>query len=337
MNSEVLQPALICPYTLMEEEALFWSILFFNKAILLHPFPLPLPASCEFWVDQGQLQVRSLRPTQEEIRDKDRRLREIENYIVHNPDRGLLKYLREAASMQDQETQEEIVGFMKGQPFTKPLMDKSILNGPVLLGLIHEWMIKEWEVETSLADIEKQEKILAQSWQESSEEESQWESTAPMVLKRNEVDILCPPALTFWRELRNKLAPEPLNLFTTQQWVWADHYGLDPEEDRTISISLPDLSSLNRDAFQNQAKVWAQEKRDLALQEKMEGLLRPPKGPDLGRAADEFQKALSALGLPSGGKYQLILPPGQSSFKEPPALFDKTRSDPLILLSPVTV
>jgi len=301
---------------------------------LLHPFPLPLPASCQFLVDLGLLQVRSLMPTQKEIRDKDRKMREFENYIANNPDRGLLKYLREAASMRDQETQEEIVGFMKGQPFTKPLMDASIVNGPVLLCLIHEWMIKEWEVETSLADIEKQEKILAQSWQESLEEGSKWESAAPLVLKRNEVDIFCPPALTSWRELRNKLAPEPSNLFTTQQWVWADHYGLDPEEDRTISIPLPDLSSLNRDTFQNQAEVWAQEKRDLALQKKMEGLLRPPKGPDQERAVDDFQKALLDLELPSDGRYQLIFPPGQFSFKEPPAHFDKFRSDPLILLSP---
>jgi len=337
MSLKSLQPALICPYTLMEEEALAWSILFFKRAVLLHPFPLPLPASRQFWVDLGLLQVRSLMPTQKEIQDKDRRLREIENYIASNPDRGFLKYLREAASMQDQETQEEIVGFMKGQPFTKPLMDASIINGPVLLGLIHEWMIKEWEVETSLADIEKQEKILAQSWQEDLEEGSQWESAVPLALKRNDADILCPPALTTWRELRKQLAPEPSSLFTTQRWVWDDHYGLDPEEDRTISISLPDLSSLNRNTFQSQTEVWAQEKRDIALREKMEGLLQPSKGPDLERAVDDFQKALSALGLPSYGKYRLIIPPGQSSFKEPPDHFDKIRSDPLILLSPVPV
>jgi len=166
---------------------------------------------------------------------------------------------------------------------------------------------------------------------------SQWESAAPLALKRNDADILCSPALTTWRELRKQLAPEPSNLFTTQRWVWADHYGLDPEEDRTISIPLPDLSSLNRDAFQKQAEVWAREKRDLALREKIEGFLRSLKGSDYERAADDFQKALSALGLPSDGQYQIIFPPGQSSFKEPLAHFDKIRSDPLILLSPILV
>lgn len=334
MNSEVLQPALICPYTLLEEEALFWSVLLFNKAILLHPFPLPLPPFSQFLIDLGLLQVRSLMATQKEIQDNNRRLSEIENYIASNPERGLLKYLREAASMQGQETQEEIVSFMKGQPFSKPLKDASVINGPILLGLIHKWMIKEWEVETSLAKVEEQEKILAQSWQESLEEGSKWELATPLVFKKNKFDILCPPALTFWRELRNKLAPEPSNLFTTQQWVWEDYYGLDPEGDRTISVPLPDLSFLNRDKFQNQTEVWARYKRDLALWEKMQGLLRLSQETDQTRAMDEFQKALSDLGLPSEGQYQLTFPPVQFLLKESTTLFDKIRSDPLILLKP---
>jgi len=336
MGLKSFQPALICPYTLLEEEALIWSILLFNRAVLLHPFPLSLPASSQSLVSQGLLQVRTLERTQEEIREKDRKLREIQAYIANNPDRGFLKYLKEADSMQDQETQEEIVGFMKGKPFTTPLRDASIVNGPVFLCLIHEWMIKEWEVEASLADIEKQEQIMAQGWQESLEEGSPWETASPLILKKNDIEILCPLALSAWRELKNKLAPEPSILFSTQRWVWADHYGLDPEEDQIMALPLPDLSSLCSANFQKQAKNLASLKKSL-IQENLERLLRSFGREEQKRSIDDFKKSLSGLGLPPNGKYQLILPPFQPSLKEPLAHLDQRGSIPLILFSPVLV
>jgi hypothetical protein len=277
-----------------------------------------------------------LERTQEEIRVKDRKLREIQAYIANYSNRGFLKYLKEADSMQDQETQEEIVGFIKGEPFTTPLRDASTVNGPVLLCLIHEWMIKEWEVEASLADIENQEQIMAQGWQESLEEGSQWGTASPLILKKNDIEILCPPALSAWRELKNKLAPEPSILFSTQQWVWTDHYGLDPEEDQNMTLPLPDLSSLCSANFQKHAKNLASLKKSL-IQENLKRLLRSFGVQEQKRSVDDFKKSLSGLGLPPNGKYQLILPPLQSSWKEPLAHFDQRGSIPLILFSPALV
>ena len=78
MNSYSCKPALICPYTLMEEGALAWAIHLFSQAVLLHPFPLPLPPFCHPLVDLGFLQVRSLARSREEIREKDKSLREMD-------------------------------------------------------------------------------------------------------------------------------------------------------------------------------------------------------------------------------------------------------------------
>jgi hypothetical protein len=321
MSSNIIRPALICPYTLMEEEALDWSVLLFGQAILLHPFPLPLPASIQSLADQGILQVRSLVQTPEAIREKDRVLRGIKQYVVDNPGRGFLKYLNEVALMEDQETQEEITGLMKGRPFLKPPKDFSIINGPILLGLIHDWMMQEWEVESSLALIEEQEKKLIQGWQENPEEGSVWESIDPLVLKRNEAEIHCPPALAAWWELKNTLVPEPITLFTTQQWVWTEYYGLDPEEGRISSIPLPDLGSLNKGITQNT-------EINGVIRDKMEAVLRPTVGSVSINAVEDFQKYLLELGLPPEGKYRLVFPPNPPSFSSPRG------SDPLILLLP---
>ncbi len=336
MELTTFPSALICPYTLMEEEALIWSILFSNQAILLHPFPLPLPAFFQSLVSQGLLQVRTLERTREEIRVKDKKLREIQAYMANYSNRGFLKYLKEADSMQDQETQEEIVGLIKRKPFTTPLRDASIVNGQVFLCLIHEWMLKEWEVEASLAEIEKQEQIMAQGWQESLEEGSQWETASPLVLNKNDIEILCPLALTAWRELKNELAPEPSILFTTQQWVWTDHYGLDPEEDQIMALSLPDLSSLCSENFQKQAKNLASLNKSF-VQQNLKRLLRSFGVQEQKRSLDDFKIALSGLGLPPNGKYQLILPSFQPSWKEPLAQLDQRGSIPLILFSPALV
>ena len=313
---------LICPYTLMEEEALDWSVLLFGQALLLHPFPLLLPASIQSLADQGRLQVRSLVQTPEAIREKDRVLRGIKQFVVDNPGRGFLKYLHQVALMEDQETQEEITGLMKGRPFLKPPKDFSIINGPILLGLIHDWMIQEWEVESSLASIEEQEKKLIQGWQENPEEGSVWESIDPLVLKRNEAEIHCPPALAAWWELKNTLVPEPVTLFTTQQWVWVEYYdGLDPEESQIRSVILPDLGSLTKGIIQNT-------EINGVIRDKMEAVLRPTVGSVSINAVEDFQKSLLALGLPPEGKYRLVFPPNLPSFSSPRG------SDPLILLLP---
>jgi hypothetical protein len=330
MNSNSYQPALICPYTLMEEEALAWAILLFQQALLLHPYPLPLPDSIQPLADQGLIQVRSPERTREEIRKKDIQLRELKIYLADNPGRGFLKYLMEAAAQEKMETQEEIAGLMMGRTLIKSHSDSPLVSGPMLLCLIHEWMIQEREVETSLAAIEEQEKILAQSWQENPEEISIWKSADPRVLKRIEREINCPPALSAWWELKNALVPEPVPLFTTQPWVWAEHYGLDPEEGRINSISLPDLSSLNNGIFQN-TKIHG------PVREKMEAVLRLPLGIASRSAVDDFQIALLQLDLPPEGKYRLVFPPISSQLPVPPSSPAQSGSDPLILLLPATI
>jgi hypothetical protein len=197
-------------------------------------------------------------------------------------------------------------------------------------------MLKEWEVEASLADIEQQEQIMAQGWQESLEEGSQWETASPLLVNKNDIEILCPPALTAWRELKNKLAPEPSILFSTQRWVWTDHYGLDPEEDQIIALPLPDLSSLCSANFQKHAKNLASLNKSL-LRESLVKLLRSFGVQEQKRSIDDFKKSLSGLGLPPNGKYQLNLPPFQSSWKEPLAHFDQRGSIPLFLFSSALV
>jgi hypothetical protein len=325
MSSLVVRPALVCPFTLMEEEALAWSILLFGQTVLLHPYPLPLPVSFQIRRDQGMIQIRSLVQTAESIREKDRLLRGIKQYLIDNPGRGFLKYLIEAASLEEQETQEEITNLMTGRPFLKP--ESFALNGPILLCLIHEWMMQEWEVETSLDAVEEQEKNLIQGWQENPEEESIWKSAALSVLKSIEPEINCPPALAAWWELKNTLVPEPSILFTTQQWVWEKHYNLDPEESRIHSIPLPDLGSLTAAPLQNPDF-------NRIIQEKVEAVLGPAPAIDPSRAVDEFQKALLELGLPSEGKYRLVIPPNLLSSLGTPSSSGTGNSEPLILLLP---
>ena len=328
MSSNFYKPALVCPYTLMEEEALAWSILLFGQAVLLHPYPLPLPVSIQSRRDQGMIQIRSLVQTPEAIREKDRLLRGIKQYLIDNPGQGFLKYIIEAASMEDQETQEEITDLMKGRPFLKP--ESFIINGPILLCLIHEWMMQEWEVETSLAAIEEQEKIMIQGWQESPEEGSIWKSADPLVLKRIETEIECTPALSAWWELKKTLVPEPVTLFTTQQWVWAEQNRLDPEEGRINSLPLPDLSSLTTASFQNP---------DIhrVIREKMDAILRLPIGSASKSAVDDFQIALLQLDLPPEGKYRLVFPSNSSPLPVPLSSPGQSGSDPLILLLPASI
>lgn len=322
MISDPIQPALICPYTLLEEEALAWSILLFQQALLLHPFPLSLSPSHQSLMDQGLLQVRSLERTQEEIRAKDRSLRSIRTYIAGKPDQGMLKYLKEVSHGENQETQEEIFGLLKGQPFQKGAKDSSAIDGQVLLSLIHEWMLEEWELEASLVRIEEQEKNLAQGWQENIEEGLDFSFPEHPGVKRKAVEIICPLALTAWRELKNRLVPEPLILFTNQLWVWAENYGQDPEEGRAISIPLPDLGSLSLDDFLKQSETrFSKPAKDLP------GLLKSLIASPQEELILDFQKSLSGLGWPAGGRYNLVLPPVKPSSNQ-------RGSDQLILLSP---
>ncbi len=332
-SPESIQPALIYPYTLFEEEALAWSILLCNQAVLLHPFPLPLPPSYLPLMDQGLLQVRSLERTREEIRIKERNLRAVQTYIAGLPDQGFLKTLKGLTSGEALETQEEIVGLLKGETSKKNPEYPSAIDGQTLLCLIHQWLMQEWEMEASVAMAEEQEKTLTMGWQENPEETVTWSPPVPSVLRKNETELPCPLALTAWKELRDQLAPEPLNLFTTQWWAWTEHYGLDPDEEPPVSIPLPDLGPLDASNFQKQLEARGPSKTGSTVSRFPEGPLRsllvsPQEG-----AIVDFQKALSGLGLPPNGRYCLILPPIKLSLKGPEAYRRQNGWGPLILLS----
>jgi hypothetical protein len=317
----------------MEEEALAWSILIFDQVLLLHPFPLPFSETYQTLADQGLLQARTAERSEEENRQKDRILREINVFMAGNPDLGLLKYLKQTSLMAQDETREEIVDLLKRQPLQKTARDSSTLTGSILLCLIHDWMIQEQAIESSWAKVEEQEKRLFQSWRENPEEESIWPDLSPLDLKRVETEILCPLALSAWKSLRARLFPDPLPLLTTQSWVWADYYGIDPLEGRTTSVPLPDLGFSDLVGFYKAPREWVTRWSENGLRESFRGLLKATMdfgGPE---TTAGFLKSLAALGLPSDGKYRLILPPVASLSGKPAIFPDKNETDVLILLT----
>jgi len=334
MNSEYSQTALIGPYTLMEDEALAWSIILFKQTLLLHPFPLPLPQSYQPLVDQGWLQVRSPSRSPGEIRQKDKKLREIETFISEKPDQGILKYLKEASLLADQETQEELVGILKGEPYSKGFQQNQLSSGSLLLCLIHDWILQEWAVEAALVDIEEQEKQLTQSWQEGLEEGPIGSTKETQRSKRNEMEIPCPLALQAWKELKSLLVPEPVFFFTSQPWVWKNYYGTDWEESQATSLVLPDLGFSAQDFLQ---PLWEEaliQEHILLLRETWEGILRDIFLGNIKQLEKKWPLALSALKLPNPGRYQLVLPfirPGEEGALEVNGL---KKVESLILITP---
>lgn len=325
MNSHFSKKALISPYTLLEEEALAWSILLLNQAIILHPFPLSLPASYDSLINKGLLEVRTLERTPEEIRTKNKNLRELQAFIADHPDRSFLETLKEGMVSEDLETQEELVGLLKGKPLGTTPRDSSVLKGQILLCLIHDWMLRDWEVDVSMAMIEQQERLLAQSWQDGLDEGSNRMVTDPWVFKRNESEILCPLALKAWWELKDRLVIDSAYLFTNQLWVWKDYYGLEGIEYSAVSIPLPDLNSVLSGSFQGIGENRFPNKMTVPVQKSWEALLSslPREGMEGGTVEREegmaaFRAAVSALGLPENGRYRLVLPadqPGDKGFK----------------------
>jgi hypothetical protein len=333
MNPTYSQTALICPYSLMEEEALAWSTLLFNQALLLHPFPLTLPASYQPLLAQGWLQVLAPDRSQDEIRLKDKSLRQIQAFISSNPDQGLLKYLNQVNLQEDRETQEELVGLLKGQPPKRTSPDSLTFNGHVLLCLIHEWMMQEWALDDALAKIEEQEKSLAQGWQDSLEEGSIWSDRTSRVQKRNEIEIPCPLALKAWRELKNQMVPEPGCLFSGQPWVWNIHYGTDWEEDQVISIVLPDMSSSISGSLPALRDDPSSKEKVSRVVQTWESLLMSLSSGGAKRLLPDFQRALAALDLPDRGRYRLIIPLFPPSQKQSKILYGQDQTSLLVLIT----
>jgi hypothetical protein len=334
MEQSFFSSTLICPYPFIEEEALAWSILLFDRVLLLHPFPLPLSETYRSLAEQGLLQIRTAVRTVEEIRQKDRILREIKAYIAGRPDHGLMEYLKQTRLTAQEETREEIIDFLKGEPLQNPPKDPSALTGSILLCLIHDWMIQEQAIAFSWAKVAEQEKYLIQGWRESPEEESIWQGPSPGDLKRIETEIPCPLALSDWKALKAHLFPEPLPLLTTQSWVWTDCYGFDPQDGRTNSIPLPDLSFSDLTGFVKESREWAAQSSVKRLRETFREHLRAVMTSGGDETTAEFQKSLAALGRPSGGQYCLVLPSLAFLSGRPEIFSGKNETDWVMLLAP---
>jgi hypothetical protein len=331
-SSAIQDPVLIYPYTLIGKEALNWSIILFGPVFLLHPFPLPLPPPCRPLYEQGLLQIHSLERSREEIRIKDRALREIQRFITDKPDQTFLKVLKEINPSEDHETLREIVSLLKGKFLPDPPLDPTNRFGQILLCLVHQWMIEQWEIKESLDQIKDQEALLAQSWSENPEEEPFLTFEDIRDEGRDETEVICPKALEAWRDLKSLWSAEPRYLLTDQRWVWADYYGLDPEESQIISIPLPSLDETNSNFSQARDGQQIIHKTGINLREDFQNLWQAFGRADQEKQAQTFQKDLSALGLPPLGKYHLILPPVPSALPGPVSVRHPKGPTPLILL-----
>jgi hypothetical protein len=296
---------LICPYPLMEEEALAWAILLFGQVYGLHPFPLPLTETFQNLADHGLLEVRTFPRSREEIRTKDRFLRDLQTFAAGLPVQSFLEYLNQTRFKKESERLDEIVRSLRGEPELEDRQAPSVLTGSFLLCLIHDWLIQEWAIDQSLARVEALETALTQGWQEELEEGTSQAVVRPQSFPRPVREIPCPLALGAWRVLRDSLFPEPRPLITTQQWVWADYYGIDLREGLTHSIALPGLGP----DWMKAREDWEAQGQGKTLRKKFAGLLSHLTGLEMERKLVEFQESLAALGLSPQGPYRLILPP----------------------------
>ena len=72
MEKNRIQEVLVTPYTLMEPEATYWSLLLFGPLVFLHPYTLACPGPYQEMLAEGLIQVLTPDRTLEEIRQKDR-------------------------------------------------------------------------------------------------------------------------------------------------------------------------------------------------------------------------------------------------------------------------
>ena len=100
----------------MEEEATYWSLLLFGPLVFLHPYPLACPEPYRKLRAEGLIQVLSPERTAEEIRQKDRRLREFQTFVAQNPDFSFLEYLKQVKPGKHLETRDEILDLLRGKP-----------------------------------------------------------------------------------------------------------------------------------------------------------------------------------------------------------------------------
>jgi hypothetical protein len=314
MEPQSLTPTLICPYPLMEEEALAWAILLFKQVYALHPFPLPLTETFQNLMDLGLFKVRTFQRTGEEIRTKDRFLRGLQTFAAGLPEPGLLEYLNQARFKKEGETLDEIVRSLRGESKPEDTQAPSVLTGSFLLCLVHDWLRQEWAIDQSLARVEEFETALTQGWQEDLGERPSEAVLRPQSVHRPIREIPCPLALGAWRVLREALFPEPWPLTTTQPWVWADYYGIDPREGLVHSIALPVLGP----DWIKERENWEAQGKGKTFRKNFADLLSTRNEKE--KKIDEFRRSLEDLELSPQGHYRLILPPAEitnRTFKEP--------------------
>ena len=316
---------LYTPYTLLEAEALGWCLLFSDQVIFLHPFPLELPEACQKLKDRGLIRILTPPRTPEEIRQMEKRLRDFQRFGALNPDFSFLEYLKQVKPGKHLESQDEILDLLRGKkPETREVQDPSGgAAGEILLGLIHDWITREWEIGQSLDRLEKQEEALAGIMETGFEFSPDWAVPGTSFVTPVESELYSPPALKAWKKLEETLGPEAPCLLTTQAWVWRDYYRTDPETVPAPSLSLPGWPSPSVDSFLKDLQSWSEAGRLQPIREIFWDLLSGSL-PD-GQKIKDLHSAVEALSLPEPGRYALVLPPFPSPVSEAGA--------PLLLLT----
>jgi len=316
---------LVTPYTLMEPEATYWSLLLFGPLVFLHPYTLAWPAPYQELLAEGLIQVLAPDRTLEEIRQKDRGLREFQTFVAQNPDFSFLEYLRQVKPGEHLESRDEILDLLRGQP-TKPrerVETRNTLTGDLFLCIIHDWLNKEWEIDLSLEQFEQQELGLARIMDQSPEFSSDWTAFEKTFITPPEAEMVSPSALAAWKELRAQLAPDPGRLITNQPWVRREHYALTGEEFPLPSLPLPALRFPSFEGFSASYRRWSQAGIISPLRQRIEDFFSKPETSEQEMA--EFMEALNQLNLKGPGRYSLYLPP--------PAL-PSPAPEPLLLIAP---
>ena len=325
MEQNPIQGVLVTPYTLMEPEATYWSLLLFGPLVFLHPYTLAWPDPYQELLAEGLIQILAPDRTLEEIRQKDRGLREFQTFVAQNPDFSFLEYLRQVKPGEHLESRDEILDLLRGRP-TKPpggVETHKALTGDLFLCIIHDWLNKEWEIDLSLEQFGEQELGLARIMDQSPEFSSDWAASEKTFIAPTEAEMVCPAALAAWKTLRAQLAPGPGRLITNQPWVRREQYVLTGEEFPSPSLPLPSLRFPSFEGFLASYQRWSQAGTLSPLRQRIEDFLSKPGTSE--QEMEEFLDALNQLNLKGPGRYSLYLPP--------PAL-PSPAPEPLLLIAP---
>lgn len=313
MKNPLLRNVLICPYTLIEEEVLAWALLLFDRVTFLHPFPLRLPVSYEALIVQGLVQILSPQRTREEIREKDKQLREIQAFLAGKPDRSFLEMLKEAKPARSLESRDEILSLLRGIPPAENEKPENRLEGDILLSLIHDWMLQEWEIVQSLKKIEAGEKSLSEGWKEGFEEAAHWGTFEPGIVESRQTEIVCPPALKAWWKLKTELGPEFSCLLSSQRWAGSEFFGLDFEDKQVVWIPLPEIGPISLETFGDKVKSWQDKEVLRPIRETLNRLIETPAPSEKEGLVQDLQAALTGLGPVAKGRAYLTLSPPRPS------------------------